>query len=164
MSQEIAVYFRKTVWRGPWQLFGEAASLEGAHHHIENILDTVATSGEACIFAAVQPPRKLLSSVAKLIAGTGVVPNADEVASWEASLPPAPSPADRAAMLPALHEAGVVGDPPAPERVYRPRIQDSPTLRHRWPDRFTDGNEPGRLVYQITAVYRRTIEGLRRGG
>lgn len=159
MSQEIAVYFRKTVWRGPWQLFGEAATLEEAHHHIENILDTIATSGEACIFAASKPP----SSAAKLMAGTGAAPNADEVASWEASLPPAPSPAEREAMLPALRRAGVVDDRPAPPGAWQPRIKDPPVPRHPWPARFTDGNEPGRLIYQITAVYRRTIEGLRRG-
>jgi hypothetical protein len=160
LSQEIAVYFRKTVWRGPWHLFGEAATLEEAHHGIENVLDTVAPSGEACIFAASKPP----SSAAKLMAGTGVPPNADEVASWEASLPRAPSPAERAAMLPALQKAGVVSDPPAPSSVWQPRIKDPPGPRHPWPQRFTDGNEPGRLIYQITAVYRRTIEGLRRGG
>lgn len=155
----IAVYFRPTVWRGPWRLFGQVEMLEIAHHHIENILDTVATSGEACIFIASQPP----SSAAKLMAGTGVAPNADEVASWEASLPPAPSPAERTSTLLALRQAGVVGDPPAPPRVWQQRIKDPPGPRHHWPDRFTDGNEPGRLIYQITALYRRTIEGLRRG-
>lgn len=87
-----AVYYRPAIWKGPWRLHAQVATLEDAHGRVEYVLTTIATHGEAAIFAAsTEPP----------------VPDSDP----------------------------------------------------KWPDSFTDGSEPGRLVYQITAVYRRTIGG-----
>jgi hypothetical protein len=38
-----------------------------------------------------------------------------------------------------------------------------PSQSTSWPRFFTDGSEPGRVVYQITALFRRVLQGLHDG-
>lgn len=146
-----AIYFRPTVWRGPWQLFGQAEMLEIAHRQIENILDTVATRGEACIFSASSSDHSIghtqarkLRPLAECEQEHGAINRLVEFRGNNRDIE----------LCAAMYERADEGANAAELR----RL-----LRDNWPERFTDGNEPGRLVYQITALYRRTIEGLRRG-
>lgn len=98
---DFAIYYRPRIWNGPWVLFCETASPEGAHRHERHIFATLAPSGEVAIFANSSHP------------------------------------------------------------VARQGEEKTPKT---WPLRFTEGNEPGRLLFQITAVFRRVIDGVRLGG